>query len=49
MVVSEDGISPVNRLKHWIKSVIEDYSCVILPGLVTLGPALHDEKIDFVS
>jgi hypothetical protein len=25
--------------------VIEDYSCVILPGMITIVPALHDEKL----
>ena len=25
--------------------VIEDYSCVILPGMINIAPALHDEKL----
>ncbi|WP_231853909.1 DJ-1/PfpI family protein, partial [Streptococcus sp. DD04] len=25
--------------------VIEDYSCVILPGMINIVPALHDEKL----
>ena len=24
---------------------IEDYSCVILPGMVNIGPALQDERL----
>ena len=44
MVVSEDGLScqPTKTLNQ-IR--IEDYSCVILPGMVNIGPALQDEKL----
>ena len=44
MVVSEDGLlcQPTKKLDQ-IR--IEEYSCVILPGMVNIGPALQDEKL----
>ena len=44
MVVSEDGLlcQPTKTLDQ-IR--IEEYSCVILPGMVNIGPALKDEKL----
>ena len=44
MVVSEDGLlcQPTKTLD---KISIEEYSCVILPGMVNIGPALQDEKL----
>ena len=44
MVVSEDGLlcQPTKTLD---KISIEEYSCVILPGIVNIGPALQDEKL----
>ena len=44
MVVSEDGLlcQPTKTLDQ-IR--IEEYSCVILPGMVNIGPALQDEKL----
>ena len=44
MVVSEDGLlcQPTKILD---KISIEEYSCVILPGMVNIGPALQDEKL----
>ena len=45
IVVSEDGLSckPTKTLEQ-IR--IEDYSCIILPGMVNIGPALQDEKLN---
>ena len=44
MVVSEDGLlcQPTKTLD---KISIEEYSCVILPGMVNIGPALQNEKL----
>ena len=44
MVVSEDGLTwlPIKILDQ---VRIEEYSCVILPGMVNIGPALQDEKL----
>ena len=44
MVVSEDGLlcQPTKTLDQIRK---EEYSCVILPGMVNIGPALQDEKL----
>ena len=44
MVVSEDGL-PCQPTKTLDQFRIEDYSCVILPGMVNIGPALQDEKL----
>ena len=44
MVVSEDGL-PCQPTKTLNQIRIEDYSCVILPGMVNIGPALKDEKL----
>ncbi|WP_346743981.1 DJ-1/PfpI family protein [uncultured Streptococcus sp.] len=44
MVVSEDGL-PCQTTKTLDQIRIEDYSCVILPGMVNIGPALQDEKL----
>ena len=40
----EDGLAcqPTRTLDE---VVIEDYSCVILPGMINIAPALHDEKL----
>ena len=45
MVVSEDGL-PCLPTKTLDQVRIEDYSCVILPGMVNIGPALQDEKLN---
>ena len=44
MVVSEDGLlcQPTKTLDQ---ICIEEYSCVILPGMDNIGPALQDEKL----
>ena len=44
IVVSEDGL-PCQPTKTLDQIRIEDYSCVILPGMVNIGPALQDEKL----
>ena len=44
IVVSEDGLS-CQPTKTLDQIRIEDYSCVILPGMVNIGPALQDEKL----
>ena len=44
IVVSEDGL-PCQPTKTLDKIRIEEYSCVILPGMVNIGPALQDEKL----
>ena len=44
MVVSEDGL-PCQPTTTLDQIRIEDYSCVILPGMVNIGPALQDEKL----
>ena len=40
MVVSEDGL-PCQSTKTLDQIRIEDYSCVILPGMVNIGPTLQ--------
>ena len=44
IITSEDGLAcqPTRTLDE---VVIEDYSCVILPGMINIIPALHDEKL----
>ena len=44
VITSEDGLAcrPARTLDE---VVIEDYSCVILPGMINIVPALHDEKL----
>ena len=44
MVVSEDGL-PCLPTKTLDQICIEEYSCIILPGMVNIGPALQDEKL----
>ena len=44
IVVSEDGL-PCQPTKTLDQICIEEYSCVILPGIVNIGPALRDEKL----
>lgn len=44
IVVSEDGL-PCQPTKTLDQVRIEEYSCVILPGMVNIGPALQDEKL----
>ena len=44
IVVSEDGL-PCQPTKTLDQVRIEDYSCVILPGMINIGPALQDEKL----
>ena len=44
MVVSEDGL-PCLPTKTLDQVCIEEYSCVILPGMVNIGSALQDEKL----
>ena len=44
MVVSEDGL-PCQPTKTLDQIRIEEYSCVVLPGMVNIGPALQDEKL----
>ena len=44
MVVSEDGL-PCLPTKTLDQVRIEEYSCVILPGMVNIGPVLQDEKL----
>ena len=44
MVVSEDGL-PCQPTKTLDQIRIEEYSCVILPGMVNIGAALKDEKL----
>ena len=44
IVVSEDGL-PCQPTKTLDQIRIEEYSCVILPGMVNIGPALLDEKL----
>ena len=47
IVVSEDGLpcQPTKTLDQVDQICIEEYSCVILPGMVNIGPALQDEKL----
>ena len=44
IITSEDGLAcqPTRTLDE---VVIEDYSCIILPGMINIAPALHDEKL----
>ena len=44
IVISEDGL-PCQPTKTLDQICIEVYSCVILPGMVNIGPALQDEKL----
>ena len=44
IVVSEDGL-PCQPTKTLDQIRIEEYSCVILPGMVNIRPALLDEKL----
>ena len=44
IVISEDGL-PCLPIKILDQVRIEEYSCVILPGMVNIGPALQDEKL----
>ena len=44
VIRSEDGL-PCQPTGTLDEVVIEDYSCVILPGMITIVPALHDEKL----
>ena len=44
IVISEDGL-PCQPTKTLDQIRIEGYSCVILPGMVNIGPALQDEKL----
>ena len=44
MVASEDGL-PCQPTKKLDQVRIDEYSCVILPGMVNIGPALQDEKL----
>ena len=44
IVISEDGL-PCQQIKTLDQIRIEEYSCVILPGMVNIGPALQDEKL----
>ena len=44
IVISEDGL-PCLPTKTLDQIRIEEYSCVILPGMVNIGPALKDEKL----
>ena len=44
IVISEDGL-PCQPTKTLEQIRIEEYSCVILPGMVNIGPALRDEKL----
>ena len=45
IIVSEDGL-PCRPTKTLDQVRIEEYSCVILPGMVNIGPALQDEKLN---
>ena len=44
IVVSEDGL-PCQPTKTLDQIRIEEYSCVILPGMINIGSALQDEKL----
>lgn len=44
VIRTEDGL-PCQPTRILDEVVIEDYSCVILPGMVNIGPALQDEKL----
>ena len=45
IVISEDGL-PCQPTKTLDRICIEEYSCIILPGMVNIGPALQDEKLN---
>ena len=45
IVISEDDL-PCQPTKTLDQIRIEDYSCIILPGMVNIGPALQDEKLN---
>ena len=45
IVISEDGL-PCQPTKILDQICIEEYSCIILPGMVNIGPALQDEKLN---
>ena len=45
IVISEDGL-PCQPTKTLDQVRIEEYSCIILPGMVNIGPALQDEKLN---
>ena len=44
VIRSEDGL-PCQPTRTLDEVVIEDYSCVILPGMINIASALHDEKL----
>ena len=44
IVISEDGL-PCQPTKTLDQICIEEYSCIILPGMVNIGPALQDGKL----
>ena len=44
VIRTEDGL-PCQPTRILDEVVIEDYSCVILPGMITIVPALQDEKL----
>ena len=44
VIRTEDGL-PCQPTRILDEVVIEDYSCVILPGMINIIPALHDEKL----
>ena len=44
VIRSEDGL-PCQPTGTLDEVVIEDYSCVVLPGMINIAPALHDEKL----
>ena len=45
IVISEDGL-PCQPTKILDQICIEEYSCIILPGMVNIGAALQDEKLN---
>ena len=45
LVISEDGL-PCQPTKILDQICIEEYSCIILPGMVNIGAALQDEKLN---
>ncbi len=45
MIVSEDGL-PCQPTKTLNQIRLEEYSCIILPGMVNIGSALQDEKLN---
>ena len=45
IVISEDGL-PCQPTKILDQICIEEYSCIILPGMVNIGSALQDEKLN---